>query len=115
MSSRASTSAGPLQVISSSSNSAREMLLATGSGVPSASIRAWIEKQPKLVHIPMWLARLLVRLIRLLSKQFGDLADFIVTAGEYDGVAPQTGRHSLRAHFEELVQQDTDTDASPLE
>lgn len=59
-------------------------------------------KAPKLTYIPMWLARGGVRFVRLLSKQFGDLADFIVTAGEIDGVAPQVGKRSLRSHFEEL-------------
>ncbi len=62
-------------------------------------------KPAKLTHIPMWLARGGVRLIGLLSTQFGDLADFIVTAGEIDGVAPQNGKHSLRSHFEELAGQ----------
>ncbi len=60
-------------------------------------------KEPKLTHVPMWLARGGVRFIRLLSTQFGDLADFIVTAGEIDGVAPVRGTHTLRAHFEELA------------
>ena len=64
-----------------------------------------LNKKPKLTHVPMWLARFLVRFIRLLSKQFGDLADFIVTAGEIDGVAPRNGQRSLRAHFEELAKQ----------
>lgn len=61
-------------------------------------------KPPKLTHIPMWLARGGVRGIRVLNKQFGDLAEFIVTAGEIDGVAPQNGTHTLRAHFEELAE-----------
>jgi uncharacterized protein YbjT (DUF2867 family) len=60
-------------------------------------------KPAKLTHIPMWLARGLARVIRVLSTQFGDLADFFVTAGELDGVAPQNGQHSLKAHFEELA------------
>jgi len=59
-------------------------------------------KTPKFTHIPMGLARFMVRGIRLLSTQFGDLAEFIVTAGEIDGVAPTNGRHTLRAHFEAL-------------
>ena len=60
-------------------------------------------KSPKLTHIPMWLARGLVRIVRLISTQFGDLAEFIVTAGEIDGVAPQNGKITLRSHFEELA------------
>lgn len=60
-------------------------------------------KPPRFTHVPMGLARLLVRGIRLVNAQFGDLAEFIVTAGEIDSVAPQTGRHTLRSHFEELA------------
>ena len=60
-------------------------------------------KEAKLTHIPIRLARGLVRIVRLLNAQFGDLAEFIVTAGEIDGVAPQNGVHTLRSHFEELA------------
>lgn len=62
-------------------------------------------KEPKLTHIPMGLMRFGVRIVRLLSTQFGDLFDFIVTAGEIDGVAPCNGKRTLRAHFEELAKQ----------
>lgn len=64
-------------------------------------------KEPRLTHLPMGLARFLVKGVRLLSTQFGDLFDFIVTAGEIDGVAPQNGTHTLRAHFEELARGDS--------
>jgi uncharacterized protein YbjT (DUF2867 family) len=56
----------------------------------------------KITVVPMWLARFLVKFIALLSKQFGDLADFIVTAGEIDGVGPKRGTITLRSYFEEL-------------
>ncbi len=56
----------------------------------------------KITVIPMWLARGLVRLIRLLSNQFGDLAEFIVTAGEIDGVGPKLGTTTLRSYFQRL-------------
>jgi uncharacterized protein YbjT (DUF2867 family) len=58
----------------------------------------------KISVIPMWLARGMVRFISLLSKQFGDLADFIVTAGEIDGVGPPLGKRSLRSYFEGLLE-----------
>jgi uncharacterized protein YbjT (DUF2867 family) len=61
-----------------------------------------IGKPAKIHVIPMWLARGLVRFIRLLSKQYGDLADFIVTAGEIDGVGPKRGTTTLRSYFEAL-------------
>ena len=60
-------------------------------------------KPVKVTVIPMWLARGLVKLIGRLSTQFGDLADFIVTAGETDGVGPPRGKSSLRSYFEALL------------
>ena len=60
-------------------------------------------KEPELTVTPTWLARGLVRGIGLLSQQFGDLADFIVTAGEVDAVAPRVeGAMTLRSDFEAL-------------
>ena len=61
-----------------------------------------VGKPAKITVIPLWLARGIVRLIGLLSTQFGDLADFIVTAGEIDGVGPKRGTTSLRSYFEAL-------------
>lgn len=56
----------------------------------------------KITVVPMWLARGLARCIALLSTQFGDLAEFIVTAGEIDGVGPKRGTITLRSYFEAL-------------
>ena len=61
-----------------------------------------VGKPEKVTVIPMWLARGIVKFIGLLSTQFGDLADFIVTAGEIDGVGPKRGTTSLRSYFEAL-------------
>lgn len=61
-----------------------------------------VGKPAKITVIPMWLARSLVKCIALLSTQFGDLADFIVTAGEIDGVCPARGTITLRSYFEAL-------------
>lgn len=61
-----------------------------------------VGKPAKVTIIPMWLARGLVKFIALLSTQFGDLADFIVTAGEIDGVGPPRGTITLRSYFEAL-------------
>ena len=49
-----------------------------------------------------------MKLVRLLSKQFGDLAEFIVVAGEVDGVGPPRGTTTLRSYFEQLAAE-TDT------
>ena len=59
-------------------------------------------RPPKIVVLPMWLMRGGVRLIGLLNAQFGDLFEFIVTAGEIDGVAPSVGKTTLRSYFEGL-------------
>jgi uncharacterized protein YbjT (DUF2867 family) len=62
-----------------------------------------IGRPPKIVVLPMWLMRGGVKLIGLLNAQFGDLFEFIVTAGEIDGVAPSVGTTTLRSYFEELA------------
>ncbi len=59
-------------------------------------------KPVKMTVIPLWLAKGLARTIGLLNTQFGDLAEFIVTAGEVDAVAPTRGRTTLRSYFESL-------------
>lgn len=61
-----------------------------------------VGKPVKITVIPLWLARGLVRFIRMLSTQFGDLAEFIVTAGEIDGVGPRRGTTTLKSYFEAL-------------
>jgi uncharacterized protein YbjT (DUF2867 family) len=61
-----------------------------------------VGKPAKVTIIPLWLARGLVKFIGLLSTQFGDLADFIVTAGEIDGVGPKRGTTTLKSYFESL-------------
>ncbi len=61
-----------------------------------------VGKPVKITVIPMWLARGLVKFIGLLSTQFGDLAEFIVTAGEIDGVGPKRGTTTLKSYFESL-------------
>jgi uncharacterized protein YbjT (DUF2867 family) len=60
-------------------------------------------KPAKVTVVPLWLARGLARGIGLLNRQFGDLAEFIVTAGEVDAVGPVRGRTTLRSYFEELA------------
>ncbi len=59
-------------------------------------------RTPRIVVLPMWLMRGGVKLIGMLNRQFRDLFEFIVTAGEIDGVAPSVGKTTLRSYFEEL-------------
>ena len=67
-----------------------------------------VGKPMKVTVIPGWLSGGLVRGIRLLSQQFGDLAEFIVTSGEIDGVGPQVGRTTVREYYEGLMRGDPD-------
>lgn len=62
-------------------------------------------KKTKVTRIPPWVAKLVVRLIRPFNKQMSDLADFFVAAGQGDGVAPATGRHTLESYYRELASQ----------
>jgi uncharacterized protein YbjT (DUF2867 family) len=64
-------------------------------------------KRAKITVIPLWMASGLVKVVGVLSRQFGDLAEFIVTAGEVDGVGPPLGTTTLRSYFEELAAEDT--------
>jgi uncharacterized protein YbjT (DUF2867 family) len=63
-------------------------------------------KPAKITVIPLWMANGLVKGVGVLSRQFGDLAEFIVTAGEVDGVGPPLGTTTLRSYFEELAAED---------
>ena len=60
-------------------------------------------KPAKVTVVPPWLARGLARVVGVLNRQFGDLAEFIVTAGEVDAVGPARGKTTLRSYFEELA------------
>lgn len=62
-----------------------------------------LNKPARITVIPLWVARFLVKFVYLLSRQFGDLADFIVTAGEIDGVGPPLGKRDLRTYFKNLL------------
>lgn len=62
-----------------------------------------VGREPKITVLPLWLMRGGVKLIGLLNTQFGDLFEFIVTAGEIDGVAPSVGTTTLRSYFQELA------------
>ena len=65
-----------------------------------------VGREPKITVVSLKTARRLVRGIRRLSTQFGDLAEFIVVAGEVDGVGPPLGSTTLRTYFERLAAND---------
>ena len=43
--------------------------------------------------------------IRPFNRQISDLVDFFVAAGQGDGVAPETGKHTLANYYQELASQ----------
>ena len=61
--------------------------------------------KPKITRIPPWLAHLVAKLIQPFNKQMSDLAQFFITAGQNDGVAPATGTRTLKSYYEELASQ----------
>ena len=65
-------------------------------------------KPARVTVVPLWLAGAAVKALGVLSKQFGDLAEFIVVAGEVDGVGPPLGTTTLRRYFERLAVGDPD-------
>ena len=65
-----------------------------------------VGKPAKITVIPLWMAKGLAKGVGLLSSQFGDLAEFIVVAGEIDGVGPPRGSTTLRSYFERLAGDD---------
>ena len=60
-------------------------------------------RRPKVTSIPVPVVRGLGRGVGLLSEQFADLIEFIVVAGEIDGVGPPLGTTTLRTYFERLA------------
>lgn len=65
-----------------------------------------VGKPAKITVVPLWLAGGLAKGVRVMSRQFGDLAEFIVVAGEVDGIGPPLGPTTLRSYFERLVAND---------
>ncbi len=65
-------------------------------------------KQAKITVVPVRFARGLGRGIGRVSRQFGDLVEFVVVAGEVDGVGPPLGTTTLRTYFERLAVDDPD-------
>jgi uncharacterized protein YbjT (DUF2867 family) len=62
-------------------------------------------KRAKITRIPPLLAKLTATMIRPYNKQMSDLAEFFIAAGRNEGVAPATGKHTLRSYYHELAAQ----------
>lgn len=57
----------------------------------------------KVTHVPAWLPKLGLPLIRPFNRRAYDVGSFIVRGASEDMVAPCSGRHHLRAFFEALA------------
>jgi hypothetical protein len=62
-----------------------------------------LNRKGHVIHIPQIVGRMAVGLIRPFSRQTADLADFFLTAGTADGIAPAHGSHRLGEYFEEVA------------
>lgn len=62
-----------------------------------------VKKKPKLTHVPIWITKLFVWLMRIFtrSKTYGPI-EFFMTVLSMDMVAPEYGTHTLKSYFEEL-------------
>ena len=60
-------------------------------------------KRPRIVAVPIGVAKGFAGGLRRISGQYGDLAEFIAVAGEVDGVGPLVGTTTLRDYFERLA------------
>jgi hypothetical protein len=60
-------------------------------------------KRPKITRIPTWMAGAAIQALRLFNRHAADLFDFFATAGQYENVAPQFGRHTLDDYFREMM------------
>ena len=54
----------------------------------------------RVSHVPGWLMRSVVRLVRLFNRHQGELLAFFTTMATADVVAPPAGTHKLQEHFE---------------
>jgi uncharacterized protein YbjT (DUF2867 family) len=64
---------------------------------------AALRREPKVSSIPPWLARALLRPVRLFDQRLYDFCDFGVAACTTDLVAPPAGKRSFKRYFEQLA------------
>jgi uncharacterized protein YbjT (DUF2867 family) len=59
-------------------------------------------KPVKISRIPLWVMASVIFLTRLFSRHTAELMAFFTTMGTRDVIGPQTGTHTLGAHFRSL-------------
>lgn len=67
-----------------------------------------VGKEPNILHIPDWLRVAMLKIVRLFtgSKVYGPI-EFFITVMSMDMVAPECGKHTLKAYFTELKNKET--------
>jgi uncharacterized protein YbjT (DUF2867 family) len=63
---------------------------------------ASLDKNPRISSIPSWLMKATVVLTKVFSRHQGELLAFFTTAMTNDVVAPATGSHTLKDHYQRL-------------
>jgi len=61
-----------------------------------------LSTQKKIWCIPMWLVKIIVNMLRPISKQTHQMATFFTTVMSEDFVAPPTGNSSLKQYYKEI-------------
>lgn len=62
-----------------------------------------VNKKPKVIHIPDWIRRLILKVGRYLmdEQKFGPI-EFFMTVMAIEMVAPEYGKHTLASYYDEL-------------
>ncbi len=63
-----------------------------------------LNKKPKIIKIPIVIAKGFTKIMRIFSKKYHTLMKFFVTAMTNDFVAPKTGVHRLRDYYQEILE-----------
>ena len=66
-------------------------------------------KPVKISSIPVWLMNFMAALVKIFSRHYGDLLAFFTAGAISDFIAPPTGTHTLKAHFEAYAQKQNST------
>ena len=59
-------------------------------------------KRVKITSVPAWLMRFIIAVTKIFNKRQGELLAFLTTAMTSECVAPATGTHALREHYNTL-------------
>lgn len=62
-----------------------------------------LAKPVRITHVPVWLMKTVGATARVFSRHQGELLAFFTMAMTRDAVAPRSGTHRLRDHFEGLA------------